>query len=38
VDALTTYHGQLSKQVEEMESKVKELEAQITAAYGVPEM
>lgn len=38
VSILKKYHSQLSKQAEEMESKVKALEAQIEAAYGTPSL
>lgn len=32
------YHGQLQKQVNEMEQQVQDLESQIKAAFGIPEM
>lgn len=38
VSMLKSYNGQLSGQVDEMEKKVKELEAKIKAAYAIKEM
>ena len=38
VGVLNEYQAKLSAQVNEMEAKVKQLEAQIQAAYGIPEM
>lgn len=38
VKLMRRYHGQLQKQVNEMEQQVRDLESQIKAAFGVPEM
>lgn len=38
VEMLKQCHVQLNNQVTEMEQKVKKLEDQIAASYGIPEM
>lgn len=38
VKLMRKYHTQLSHQVSQMEQQVRDLEAQIKAAFGIPEM
>lgn len=38
VKLMRKYHTQLSHQVSQMEQQVHDLEAQIKAAFGIPEM